>query len=227
MLEKAADDTPQVCWPSRGTWLVLALVVTLAARAIPTWYVLERIWKHQLGGEARLSYALFHDLVLLTLGLGLALSAPSLSGLRVGAVREHWRGVLFVCSVPILLTAIVYPNLPERPFAERSWSMWAISPLAQDLVFMAFLYGQLERTFPGCVHPRMALSWALILTAMFFALWHVPDFFSDISGGYVAFQLIYTALGFVLVGLSRQWTRSVLYATITHAAVNAIVWSTR
>jgi hypothetical protein len=139
MLEKAADHTPSVSGPSRGTWLVLALVVTLAARAIPTWDVLGRIWTHQLGGEVRLSYALFHDLVLLRLGLGLALSAPRLSGLRVGAVREHWWGVLLVCGGPILLTAMVYPNLPERPFAERSWSVWAISPLAQDFVFMAFL----------------------------------------------------------------------------------------
>lgn len=208
---------------SRATWLAVALVVTLSARAIPNWNFLARVWKERLGGEDMLSYALFHDLVLLVLGACLALSSPRQSGLRLGALRDHWRGVLLVCGVPILLTAIVYPNLPSRPFAESNWSMWLISPLAQDLVFIGFLYGQLDRVFPSRVCERLPVSTALVLTALFFALWHVPNF-EGMSVGYVTFQLIYTAAGLVVVGLSRQWTGSIAYATITHSAINLIAW---
>ncbi len=209
---------------SRATVLVLALVVTLSARAIPAWRALGLIWKNHLGGEATLSYELFHDLVLLILGLCLALSACRQSGLALGTLRRCWRGVLLVCGGPILITALVYPNLAERPFAEAGWSMWAVSPLAQDLVFIGFLYGQLELAFPGYVHPRIALSRALFLTSVFFALWHVPNL-TGMSTSYVAFQVTYAAVGLIVIGLSRQWTGSIIYATFTHSAANAVAWA--
>jgi len=148
---------------SRATVLVLALVVTLSARAIPAWRALGLVWKNHLGGEATLSYELFHDLVLLILGLCLALSACRQSGLALGTLRRCWRGVLLVCGGPILITALVYPNLAERPFAEAGWSMWAVSPLAQDLVFIGFLYGRLELAFPGYVSSKPHFSSAVFL----------------------------------------------------------------
>ena len=40
------------------------------------------------------------------------------------------------------------------------------------------------------------------------------------------FQLGYTFIGCVLLGISRQWTGSIVYATVTHTAVNYIAWST-
>jgi len=134
--------------------------------------------------------------------------------------------VLLVCGAPILLTALVYPNLAERPFAGASWSLWAISPVAQDLVFIGLLYGFLDTAFPGDVLPRIPLRRALVLTALFFALWHVPNLSSGMSAGYVAFQLGYAAVGVIVVGLSRQWTGSILYGTLTHTAINAIAWTT-
>lgn len=224
-MENPADSSPQVERPSPATVLAIALVVTLSARAIPSWYSLGMIWKNQLGGAETLSYELFHDLVLLILGLCLALSAPRRSGLVLGAVRQRWRGLLLVCGGPMLICALVYPNLAERPFSDNGWTMWAVSPLAQDLVFIGFLYGQLELAFPGYVHSRIKLSRALLLTSAFFALWHVPNL-AGMSSGYVGFQLTYTAGGLAMVGLSRQWTGSILYATITHSVVNAIAWST-
>jgi membrane protease YdiL (CAAX protease family) len=226
MLEPRAGSLPRSERQSRAAVLALALVVTVAARAIPAWSVLLTLWRDELGGEATLSYELFHDLVLLAMGLGLALSAPRRSGLTLGSVRAHWRGVLIVCGGPVLVTAAVYPMLPERPFTGASWSLWAVSPLAQDLVFIGYLYGRLARAFPGPVHPRLPWSRALLVTAMFFAIWHVPNLSSIMSAGYVGFQLAYAAVGLAIVGLSRQWTGSILYAWLTHAAVNAIAWAT-
>ena len=42
---------------------------------------------------------------------------------------------------------------------------------------------------------------------------------------WASLQLLYSAAGLVLVGLSRQWTGSILYATLTHSAVNAVAWT--
>jgi membrane protease YdiL (CAAX protease family) len=86
---------------------------------------------------------------------------------------------------------------------------------------MGVIYGVLEPHFTRFVHPRVRIRWALPVGAAFFALWHVPNVFA-LSIGYTAFQLTYVFVGFVLTGLSRQWTGSMLYATLTHSAVNWI-----
>ena len=55
---------------------------------------------------------------------------------------------------------------------------------------------------------------------------YLPNLLSTMSPGYVAFQLSYVFVGCVLVGLSRQWTGTIIYATLSHMAVNYIAWST-
>lgn len=224
MSKETIEPATEARCPSRATWLILTLVVTLAARAIPGWYALGIFWQNVLGGEDWLPYELFHNLVLLLLGLLLALSAPRQSGLRIGEIREHWRGVLLVCGLPILASALVYPNLQVRPFAESHWSMWSISPLAQELVFTGFIYGQLNRVFPGWIHSRIPLNRALVLSGVFFAIWHLPNLAEGMPGRYMAFQLCYVFLGAVTVGLARQWTGSIWYVAITHTVINAIAW---
>jgi membrane protease YdiL (CAAX protease family) len=202
----------------------LALVITFAARAIPGWFYLIRIWQVHLDVRGGISYETFHDLVLLVMGLTLALPTRSRSGLRIGRIRGNWRRVGLVCGLPLLLTAIIYPSLRERPFAAAGASMWLVSPLAQDLVFMGFLYGRLEPLFASNIHTRIPVRRALVVTAVYFALWHLPNFGVGVSVGFVTCQLIYTAVGFVVIGLSRQWTGSILYGTLTHSAINLVAW---
>lgn len=162
---------------------------------------------------------------LLLYGLALTLPTWRRSGLRIGTIREHWKGVLLVCGGPVLLTLLVYPNLPERPFAHAGPGMWLVSPLAQDLVFLGFILGQLEPRFPRPFVRRLGAPRALVVGAAFFAAWHLPNFCAHgISTGYVVFQLGYTAGGFLLVGLSRVWTGSILYGVLEHSLVNLIAW---
>jgi membrane protease YdiL (CAAX protease family) len=40
----------------------------------------------------------------------------------------------------------------------------------------------------------------------------------------VALQVPVTFLGWILAGLARQWTGSILYGTISHMGVNFIAW---
>lgn len=160
-------------------------------------------------------------------GFGLLLVLPTWrrNGLRLGRLRGNVGRVLLVCGGPVLITAIVYPNLPVRPFGGMPATMWLISPFARDSIFIGYLYGRLEQVFPGYVHPRIPAQRALFIGAVFFTLWHAPGLFSD-HPGYVLFQLAYTSVGYVLTGLSRQWTGSFLYVTLCHSSINWIAWTT-
>jgi membrane protease YdiL (CAAX protease family) len=161
------------------------------------------------------------DLWALVFALILAGPSPKRSGLLPGDFVKHWWKVLIVCAVPILLTALVYPRLAVRPFAGAAVSMWLISPLAQDLVFVGYLYGRFAERFPEPF--RFPLNVPLIVTALFFCLWHVPNFFG-MPAGYVVFQLSYVFVGTLWMGMTRVWTGSMLYITVVHMAVNFIAW---
>lgn len=203
--------------------LVLAFVFTACVSMFPRWRVLAQAWARDWMGLKALPWAWYSDLLFLAVGLALALSARERSGLRIGTIGEHWKKVLLVCGGTVLAVAVVYPQLPVRPFDDASAAMWVVSPAAQELLFLGYLYGRLERAFPGYVHPRVPLATALVITMAFFALWHLPNVFS-MPVGYVLFQLFYTGVLGLVPGLSRQWTGSIYYAVATHSAVNFIAW---
>ena len=162
-------------------------------------------------------------LLSLLFGLALALTAPRRSGLRIGELQPHLRGVLLACGLPAALAAVIYPLLPVRPFAGSAAGLWLISPPAQDLLFIGYLYGRFEPLFPDFVHPRLRVRQALVISALFFSAWHLPNF-STIPTGFVLFQLCYTFVICVVAGLSRQWTGSILYFTCCHMAINFVAW---
>ena len=210
--------------PTRGR--VLSLVAATAAAAgshLVVWYGVRSTWPPPPQLSA-VSWSYWTDLWMLAYALLLALPAPRPSGLVIGRIRENARGVALVCGVPLLLTAIVYPLLPTRPFAGASSSMWTISPAAQDLVFFGFVYRVLDGPWKGRVVARLPVEWPLLLTALTFAAWHVPNF-SAMPAGYVLFQLVYVFAGACVAGLARQWTGSLLYGWALHTAANAIAWA--
>ena len=210
--------------PHRVRAIAITVTVTFLAGIAAIWEQPVRVLGPLLRHVPHPGHAVQHSLVLLVFGLLLTIPTWKMSGLRIGTIRQHWRAVLIVCGIPVLLTALVYPQLGERPFARAGAEMWLISPLAQDLVFMGFTYGILESAFPKYVHPRVPVRRALLIGAVAFAAWHLPNLFSAMSPAFLAFQLLYTSAGFVLTGLSRQWTGSMLYATLSHSGVNFIAW---
>ncbi|HEX2165809.1 MAG TPA: CPBP family intramembrane glutamic endopeptidase [Longimicrobiales bacterium] len=203
--------------------LALALVLTIAFSVLPRWRVFEQIWARDVAGLKVLPWQWYVSALLVAAALLLAVSTARRSGLHAGSIREHWRGVLLVCGGTLLATAVVYPQLPVRPWGNAPITMWTLSPLAQELFFFGYLYGRLETSFPGHVHQRIPLARALLLTCAFFALWHTPNFFS-LPVGYVVFQLFYTGVLALIPGLARQWTGSIYYGIITHVGVNFIAW---
>lgn len=207
--------------------LALALVITIGASALPHWGVLVQLWfKLSPGLRRAYPFPWYADLALLLFGLLLALPTWRRSGLRIGELGRYRLRVLLVALLCIGTTAVVYPLLPTRPWANMPASMWVLSPLAQDLVFFGYLYGRLERAFPGYLHQRVPVDRGLCLVVAFFALWHAPNFLGSLPAGYVVFQLFYTSVLAVIPGLTRQWSGSLIPATFIHSAMNFIAWST-
>src|SRR5438067_824182 len=102
---------------TRAEALTLAAALTILAIALPASVPVHHLYQHfQTVPWFDEHYSRFADLCLIAVGLMLTLPAPRESGLRIGNVREHWKGVLLLTTGPVLGCAIVYPLLPEQPF---------------------------------------------------------------------------------------------------------------
>lgn len=205
-----------------GECLLLAVVLVAAFHAIPWWvfnFLPRRAIYDQLGEHG---YATLYDAMTGVMPFLLCIGFPLRSGLTLGRWQGNGLKVIGICVLPILLTAIIYP-LTSRPFSGGRIGSWLVSPLAQDLLFAGFLYGLLDGAFPGRVHRRCPVNWAVLVTAAFFALWHVPNFL-DMPPAYVAFQLFYTSIGGAWMLLARQLTGSIVPGVVTHMACNFIAW---
>ncbi len=208
---------------SRREVLLLALALTAAHHAIPSWllwWVLPgRAIYDRFGPDA---FSNIHDALSGLMPLLLCLGAASRSGLTLGKWKgQVWR-VIAVCVPPIVLTAIVCP-FTSRPFTGDRVGSWLISPLAQDLLFMGYLFGLANAAFPGRCVRRIPLDKAVLITAAFFSVWHIPNFLG-IGAAFVCFQLTYTFIFCVWILLARQWTGSIIPVTLTHMAANYISW---
>jgi membrane protease YdiL (CAAX protease family) len=206
--------------------VALALTLTVTFIALHGSRLLQMAWQRYLGMSVIFSYNFVVALVILGFALLLALPARRRSGLTLGHRPPSWGWQAALVVLPVVGAVLVYPLLPERPYALASPSMWLISPVAQEIWFLGFIYGRLDAVFSAYVHPSIRLRQALVLTAIFFSLSHLQGVFSTLSAGFITFQLLYTFVGCVVLGLTRQWTGSILYATVTHTAVNYVAWST-
>ena len=208
---------------ARRSEIAIAIVITVAARAIPDWWVLAEPWLRDLLGLRAVRWDAYWTAWLLLFGALLALSSPIRSGLRVGEFRQHRRAVALVTLGPPVLAALLYPLFPTRPFGMLSAAMWTTGPIAQNLIFLGFIYGRLEPIMPGMVGRRLPVRWALVATCLCFGVFHLPNM-RTLPVGVVLGQVAYTGLLMIVPGLSRQWTGSILYATLCHVLVNLVAW---
>ena len=200
--------------------LMLAFLLIVASRTLPlrlACFAYYNEWEI----VARLGYPAVYDLSFLAFSLLLIAHDPVGYGVRVGSIGTMWRRVLLFCGGPLIITAIVCSQI-STPFSGGPITDWLISPIAQDLLFAGYLYRHLSEHFPGLVHDRLPIAKAILITAGFFALWHVPLLPMENVGAFIWFQLLYTFVGACLMGLVRQWTGSLVYGTLAHMAGNAI-----
>ena len=213
---------PLIKTPTPAEAVLLALILVAAFHAIPDWimrFLPSRQLYEKLGPHG---YSTLHDALSCVMPLLLCVGVPSRSGLTLGSWSGKVLKIVGVCASAIVLTALIYP-LTSRPFSGGRIGSWLISPAAQELLFAGYVYGLIDVTFPVRIHKKSQVRLAVILTAVFFAIWHVPNF-RNMSASYVAFQLLYTSLGGAWVLLARQWTGSIIPGLLTHMACNFISW---
>jgi len=216
--------------PGRAETLLLALAVTLAFIAVPNWLLTvtsmraAAFYYDVFGRHSGLPFhGLYFDFLTLLFGLLLVAGAPRKYGLCLGDIGPNWPRVLVVIAIPLAVATIGCQLVPLPAWVGQHVGIWLISPLAQDVVFAGFLYTTIERAFPGDVHPRVPVRKTLLISGVFFALHHVPNFLTT-EAWFVWLQLGFTFGGFALAGLTRQWTGSLLYVTVAHSAGNLIAW---
>lgn len=214
---------PHLTTHSKAEVLLLGLVLVATHHAIPTW-LMYRILPGQKIFESYGSnvYTNVYYAVSALMPLLLCLGSARRSGLRIGSWKGHTWRVIGICTVPVAVNAAFYPFSPQH-WTGGPVGAWLISPVAQDLLFAAYLFGLLAETFPGRVHPRLPLTKAALLTATLFALWHTQNL-ESLSPVYVLYQMSITFLFLAWTLFARQMTGSVLPVILTHMAANFVAW---
>jgi membrane protease YdiL (CAAX protease family) len=108
-----------------------------------------------------------------------------------------------------------WPSL-DSEFAEQIMIQLVVVALPEELFFRGFLLSHLERALP----PKRRLlgggiGWALVISAVLFALIHLPK-----HGDARALATFFPGL---LFGWLRSATGSILASTVTHASSNLLV----
>jgi len=165
------------------------------------------------------------DTALLVFGVILVASDPRRSGITLGTKKNSGKA-LVACGVIIGGTLLYRFALNGNAFDSWNapWSTWAISPIAQELVFSGFILGLLNEYFPRRWIEPLPLSGAVVASAALFGMWHfIPDvIFSDRDASWLLFRQAYTAIPWMLYAMTRLWTGTILYAVVMHLAVNFI-----
>src|ERR1700751_1175042 len=130
----------------RRAWLAAALAVTFAYHPLTLGLarLTYRAWPHglEITGDAN-----WYRCAEFIYGFALAITTPRASGLILGHPLRHRFALLLVTVLPLAVIAVVYPRLPERPFARYETGFWLLSAPGQELVYTGFLYGRFERLF--------------------------------------------------------------------------------
>lgn len=122
---------------------------------------------------------------------------------------------LAALHAPGLVVLEPHPAVPATISAEWCLVQWLVVGLPEELFFRGYLLSRLERRFP----PRRrwlggGVGWALVLSALAFALIHLPK-----AGDPRALATFFPGL---LFGWMRSATGSILASTVTHGAANIL-----
>ena len=218
----------------QGEWTTTRLLVVVLAIAV-TWNVVGNLW---LPGAAYVPANLLIAAILVAIGRSAGLGLPELGLARVDLGRGVVIGLgAFVVIGGVIGLGLVLPPL-EEVFQDDSvrdagdFDRWFVPlvriPLGtavyEEVVFRSVLLGIFLAT--------MRRTWqAVAVTSVLFGLWHiVPAIESAGDGavavfGAVAGTVFVTALGGLLFGVLRTWSRSVVAPILAHTATNSLAFA--
>lgn len=97
---------------------------------------------------------------------------------------------------------------------------------SEEILFRALPISVITRVIPstkGTRAKRLHISWATIISAVFFSLAHIKWTLSPLSVGYDSIQLLFSLLLGVMYGVVYQESKSVIYPMIMHSITNVTV----
>ncbi len=163
-----------------------------------------------------------YPIVVLAIGLALTLWAPRRFGLVPANTRKNRRVISTIGGV-MAVVACTTMLFMSTPFYGGTMAYYLIVPLAEEVLFRGFLFAVIDDAFPRRVRiGRYDVALAVFITAIAFGLWHLSGLRWPTSG-FTWFQLFYTTIAGLGMGIIRQATGSIWGSWGVHFIVN--LWS--
>jgi len=166
------------------------------------------------------------SLIKFTLAILLCLSSRIASGLQIGdraGWKRHWLAVIFIWVLPVIVVAILFPALGKPDHTYKSMGFWLVTPIAQQLLFSGYIYGQMQFIFGRPAHTGMrALGAAPLVRSFLFALSFWPLLRASEPGPVIT-QMAYAFLYSLWILNIRRWTDSVWPCVLNHLLVNMLI----
>lgn len=151
-----------------------------------------------------------------------ALSMPKRPSLQ----RSSTSGLLKMSIFPILIAFVFGRTIGNewhwdfsKNLVNTVWYLVFI-PLGEECLFRGWLYGILERVWPGktftVTNPLPLAVWG---SAIAFSVWHLQNFGSS-SVPLVALQIVYTLATGLWLGVLRHRSQSLLPGILAHSFIN-------
>ncbi len=207
----------------RFEWIILAVLITAGFAAIPPYASamfrrslspIRNLWVDLHVGEPAVQASI--GLVVASL---LVTAAPLRSGLIVPRLQNVWPRVIGTCVGCVaggLFIAYQTHTLELRSIDHDHW-LWLVGPIGEDLVIAGFLFGKFDSLWPGPLFRWLPVRRTVVLTAVFFALYHALNF-QSMNSTRLYTQSAVVFLIAAAVCLTRQWTGSILFVMLTHVA---------
>ena len=213
----------------RFEWLILAAVVAAAAAAVPAeaarWTFDDLPWLHQTWLDLHVGWRDFEAIFELAFGLLLVLPHPVRAGLVLPDLsRAKWRtaAVVLAClGVTVAFNRRL--DMPQLRGTGTGYWVWLLGPPAEDLVFAGFLFGKFGQLWPGPIARWLPVDRAVVIAAVYFSLYHALNL-RTMGPTFVEQQMAYALAGGLALNLTRQWTGSIAFVVLTHAAASWIAW---
>lgn len=142
--------------------------------------------------------------------------------------------VFFIVAKLVPAFSVLYPNLPNAVSDQLRWfTVILIAPVGEELFFRGSLLGYLRR-FKTLSKKRIWI--AILISAMFFSVFHIVAYAGDISGlanfsqvfasfganisSFVSAFIVGILFGYLAVKTDNLWT-----TIIAHSLLNLIIFS--
>ena len=134
----------------------------------------------------------------------------SVSGISMH--RKLDRGLVFMATL-ICASNLLFLWASNNPWRQVAITYTLIVPLTEELLFRGYIPGKLKTEFAGFVNKEIGLSWAVIVSAILYGIWHVSNM--------RFFQVFFTIMGGLFFGVLREKTGTIYASVLLHIITNA------